>query len=102
MKREIGWVETLADGTRREISAKVFGGSVYWIWRLRGESEWDETAVPDEAHWEELERLYRNRLQRGQGTEDELAVIVARKFSPPRGRPRQRDPLPSKKPGNRL
>lgn len=99
MKKEIGWVEKLPEG-KREISAKVFGGKVYWAWRMSGTPEWDESAEPEEHHWEELEQLYRNRLNRGIGTKDGLACVVARIKGEVRGRPRQSEPLPSKKPGN--
>jgi hypothetical protein len=99
MKKEIGWVEKTPEG-RVEISVKLFGGKVYWSRRLQGEDHWDDSMVPNDDQWEELLRLYRNRAQRGFGTQAELASVEKRAFGEVRGKPRQAQPAPSKKPGN--
>jgi hypothetical protein len=99
MKKEIGWVEKTPEG-KREVTVKLFGGKVFWAWRMEGDEDWDEKVTPDPEQWETLERLYRNRLGRGTGTVAELDCIVARIQGQVRGKPRQSDPAPSKKPGN--
>jgi hypothetical protein len=78
MRRPIGWVDREYVDGRREIRVNFHANTIKWRFRLKGQLEWDKTALPSEEDWLELEKKILQLMQRGHLYQKELDLTRRR------------------------
>ncbi len=95
MRREITWVEKLADKVKREVRVHFYGGKIYWkerhsVGRRSVDENWNETMEPSEEDWEQLHEEVMRRYQRRTARQEDIDLVLKRAIGVKRGLPSQR------------
>jgi hypothetical protein len=90
MRREITWVEKRPDRVKREVRVHFHGGKLFWKESFSNEEGWNETMVPSEEDWAQLEDEVRRRFQRRKARQEDLDLVLNRIVGKKRGAPSQR------------
>ena len=77
MARPIGWQVRDPELGKVKIEARFFG-STLTLYRQAGRHDLWKTFTPTDDDWDELERLARNKLQRGLITDKNMKLVLAR------------------------
>lgn len=78
MRRPIGWIEKMADGSKREIRVSFRADTLKWQFKPSDTNIWEYDIEPSEELWLILEDKLLELIQRGHLFDRELELVRRR------------------------
>lgn len=78
MRRPIGWIEKMTDGSKREVRVSFRADTIKWQFMPVDTQIWEYDVVPGEELWQELEQKLLQLIQRGHIFDRELELARRR------------------------
>lgn len=78
MRRPIGWMEKMADGSKREVRVSFHADTIKWQFMPVETKIWEYDVEPSEELWQVLEEKLLQLIQRGHIFDRELELVRRR------------------------